>query len=577
MRRFLKSIVPLIRYIPLTIAVAGTFLLLRPEAIRPIEATALDESAVSMDEPFFSEDQAYAVLSQLVTEHPNRDSQTSRMASAAEWARQRFDSLGLEVYVEEYLGPVYYERQSELDYDLVMRPLSHYAALHPGYNTVAYLPGETDALILVGAHLDVASETEQGAGDNGSGVACVIELARVLREHPRRHSFLFVLFDGEEIGLRGSLAFADAHPELPIRHVLILDSVGRTGDTMLFGGNPVSYRGAGSSDAFNMLAASAEEEHLQFILPDFGPDITLLLKVLTNRAFGIANTDVGAFHGRAESAVAVITGRAGRSPSHTPEDTLDKINPEVLGQAGRAAERYLLAIDQGWLPPDADTSYIIARGTDGRMGFLPGQAINGALIVLAVAVMFALAIAVLGAQNGFDGFSEYLKAEVPILLIVIVGPFLWAVGLSLFRGLPFLVYLVAFLAGFPLAWVAVTILRSRVHAHRNDSVLGDRQRLVLSALALAATVSWFAGRGIASAVFICSPLLLILLPFGYHSRLERLVSRMVALASGILVLVIGVGLSLIAYYDVGFTALPLYLGLSLFTAILGVYAFSYPR
>lgn len=51
-----------------------------------------------------------------------------------------------------------------------------------------------------------------GANDNGSGVAVILELAAIYVENPLEHlSLIFAIFDGEEIGLQGSSAFAHFH------------------------------------------------------------------------------------------------------------------------------------------------------------------------------------------------------------------------------------------------------------------------------------------------------------------------------------------------------------------------------
>lgn len=76
------------------------------------------------------------------------------------------------------------------------------------WNVAAYLPGSDSTRVMVTAHLDARSEDNQaftpGADDNGTGVACVVEAARVLSEHNPLNSLEFVLFSGEEVGLFGS-------------------------------------------------------------------------------------------------------------------------------------------------------------------------------------------------------------------------------------------------------------------------------------------------------------------------------------------------------------------------------------
>jgi hypothetical protein len=79
------------------------------------------------------------------------------------------------------------------------------------YNVVATRLG-TDApseIYIVGAHYD--SVDNPGADDNGTGTALVMEVARVLSQHRTPRTIRFVLFDREEQGRRGSIAFNNTH------------------------------------------------------------------------------------------------------------------------------------------------------------------------------------------------------------------------------------------------------------------------------------------------------------------------------------------------------------------------------
>ena len=86
---------------------------------------------------------------------------------------------------------------------------------HPGMerNVVADLPGTNpDDAVLLGAHFD-SWEPAQGADDNGSGVAAVLDAARILKslEVKTRATLRFVFFTGEEQACLGSRAYTDAH------------------------------------------------------------------------------------------------------------------------------------------------------------------------------------------------------------------------------------------------------------------------------------------------------------------------------------------------------------------------------
>lgn len=82
------------------------------------------------------------------------------------------------------------------------------------YNVIADIPGSSRSgeYVMAGAHFDswVASD---GAQDNAAGTAVVMEAARILRAmgvKPKR-TIRFALWNGEEQGLLGSLAYVDRH------------------------------------------------------------------------------------------------------------------------------------------------------------------------------------------------------------------------------------------------------------------------------------------------------------------------------------------------------------------------------
>ncbi len=80
-------------------------------------------------------------------------------------------------------------------------------------NVVAELPGsDPGGIVLLGAHFD-SWDPAQGANDDGSGVAAVLEAARVMKSLgiKPRHTIRFVFFSGEEEALLGSRAYVRAH------------------------------------------------------------------------------------------------------------------------------------------------------------------------------------------------------------------------------------------------------------------------------------------------------------------------------------------------------------------------------
>jgi aminopeptidase-like protein len=95
-------------------------------------------------------------------------------------------------------------------------------------NLVCSAPGTTDSVIVVGAHVDHAA-IGRGAVDNWTGAALLPSLFEALHAQPRRHTFLFVGFTAEEVGLVGSRSFVQhltGEQRTKVRAMVNVDSLG---------------------------------------------------------------------------------------------------------------------------------------------------------------------------------------------------------------------------------------------------------------------------------------------------------------------------------------------------------------
>jgi Zn-dependent M28 family amino/carboxypeptidase len=93
------------------------------------------------------------------------------------------------------------------------------------HNLIVEFPGVSrpDEVVLVTAHYDV---WYQGADDNSSGVAVLLELARALIGKETARTVRIVAFDAEEVGLIGSARYFRRHINDDVRLVINMDSVG---------------------------------------------------------------------------------------------------------------------------------------------------------------------------------------------------------------------------------------------------------------------------------------------------------------------------------------------------------------
>jgi len=104
-----------------------------------------------------------------------------------------------------------------------------------GQNILALVPGaDAGRVIFVTAHYDHLGirdgEVFNGADDNASGTAALLEIARRLRAEPLRHTTVLAFFDAEEAGMQGSRALV-ADPPVPLDSVALevnLDMVARS-------------------------------------------------------------------------------------------------------------------------------------------------------------------------------------------------------------------------------------------------------------------------------------------------------------------------------------------------------------
>ncbi|MEK7468234.1 MAG: M28 family peptidase [Planctomycetota bacterium] len=169
-----------------------------------------------------------------------RDTASAGHRKAANWAAERFADAGLKPVGDD---GTYFQA-----WTFGKKPNGK-----PTLNVVAYLEGETDEVVVVGAHLDHVGKGQpggwsgriphplagsdvifNGADDNASGSAAVVEMGCALgklKVKPKR-GILFMLFSGEEKGLVGSRWYVD-HPIFPLKKTTAMinfDMVGRNAD-----------------------------------------------------------------------------------------------------------------------------------------------------------------------------------------------------------------------------------------------------------------------------------------------------------------------------------------------------------
>ncbi len=182
-------------------------------------------------------------------------------------------------------------------------------------------PALKDEYIVVGAHYDhvgvKGDEVYNGADDNASGSACLIEIARQLlaQRGQMKRSVIICAFDAEEMGLYGSKAFVDhLRTDGLVDHVKLMMSVDMVGwykvnGSLILEGTGTLANGKNLTDPATL-----------------GVDIKIHTKNFETSLFTATDTEPFAKEGI--PTLAVTTGL--KSPYHKPQDDADLIDYDGL-------------------------------------------------------------------------------------------------------------------------------------------------------------------------------------------------------------------------------------------------------
>jgi hypothetical protein len=145
--------------------------------------------------------------------------------------------------------------------------LETFSGYYSGENVVAIKVGtlHPDQIYVIGAHYD--SVNCPGANDNASGVAAVLEAARILAPYPSDYTIRFIAFDQEEQGLLGSEAYVSAHSSDNFVGMISLDMVAYDPDT-----DACNVYGRTASDPIKQSLAAAVTEYGDGLTPIIGGD-----------------------------------------------------------------------------------------------------------------------------------------------------------------------------------------------------------------------------------------------------------------------------------------------------------------
>ncbi len=240
---------------------------------------------------------------------------------AADYIAERFKSLGLEGkgtnnYFQTFSFKPKTDPHQEVNYTV-----KDGDSTITGTNVIGYLNNNAENTIVIGAHYDhlgygaegslfrgETNEIHNGADDNASGVAVLLDLAKKLKENNTGNNYLFMAFSGEEMGLLGSNYFTK-NPTIDLKktnYMLNMDMVGR-----LKPDSTLAVYGVGTSPILKQVVKANNSK----------------FKIIENES-GVGPSDHTSFYNSDIPVLHFFTGQ--HEDYHKPGDDFEKLNYEGM-------------------------------------------------------------------------------------------------------------------------------------------------------------------------------------------------------------------------------------------------------
>ncbi len=241
---------------------------------------------------------------------------------AGDYIAKRFKDLGLEPkgtdgYFQEFTFKPKTDPHSEVKFTK-----SSTDSTITGRNVLGYIDNDASQTIVIGAHYDHLGYNEyggslyrgeekqihNGADDNASGVAVLLNLASKLKKSNKGNNYLFMTFSGEEMGLLGSNYFVKnaTIPTDSINYMLNMDMVGR-----LKADSTLAVYGTGTSPIFKQVIKAHNDKFK-----------------LIEKESGVGPSDHTSFYLNDVPVLHFFTGQ--HEDYHRPSDDYDKLNYEGM-------------------------------------------------------------------------------------------------------------------------------------------------------------------------------------------------------------------------------------------------------
>ncbi len=274
-------------------------------------------SFVSFSQTEFSQEKALEFLSVLVNEIGPRPMGSPNEQLALGFAVAKFREFGCD--------------------DAYVMPMKVAGETHTSSGVaIGVKRGTSGRIIIIGGHIDTSGPDVPGANDDGSGTACVIELARIIAKRQTSHTVLFCCWGGEEDGLRGAKHFVDTFADIDSVEVMIqLD--------MADGGGPLLVEPNGSTGSTPqwLVEKAFDIAHRELGYNDvvYWTQVSTMNRVM-HGAFG---SDHVAFLDKGIPAID-FTSDVNR-PIHVPQDSWENFVPSGLKRSGDIALKLFEHLD----------------------------------------------------------------------------------------------------------------------------------------------------------------------------------------------------------------------------------------
>ena len=249
-----------------------------------------------------------------------RQTGTPGEIKAAEYIKDRFENLGLSPKgTDGFYQPFTFKPKTNPHEEVKFTENAD--GTITGRNVVGFLDNKAENTVIIGAHFDhlgyggdgslhrdSIKAIHNGADDNASGIAVMLNLVSKLKNNNTNNNYLFMAFSGEEMGLLGSNYFVK-NPTIDtkaVSYMINMDMVGRLKDSAL------AVYGTGTSPIFKQTLKSHNNNFK-----------------LIQKESGVGPSDHTSFYLADIPVLHFFTGQ--HSDYHKPSDDIETLNYDGMG------------------------------------------------------------------------------------------------------------------------------------------------------------------------------------------------------------------------------------------------------